>query len=142
MTTREFLIAKNKLVMEVTGKVLIPDDQIEDEPKVKLDSSSKYLDSLAHTICPYCVSRIRIGYSYCSSCPMSIAGNECGTANGDTWDSADDGWIEKATNRNKREMQRLILEYNRNDNESFKEKIIRWTKLVEMYIEDKKEEFL
>jgi hypothetical protein len=92
MTTAEFLWKKNEIIRKATGKILIPEDQIVDEPKVKL--SDEYFDyrNLMWSACPYCVRRSTIDESGeesrvqidCSTCPMKKADNCCFDENS-TW---------------------------------------------------------
>lgn len=107
MTTKEFLIKKNEIIKRATGITLIPENQIIDEPKVKLeDDCVEYLSS---TFCPYCVPRM-----YCNTCPMYKAGNQCtDTKKDSTWYRANSIWRKKATEKDKEELKHLIREYNK-----------------------------
>jgi len=71
MTVEEFLIKKNKIFYDLTGAVLVPDDQIIDVEKEFGDIElSTGRDDLA---CPYC----HIYEDDCRSCIMKEKGNKC-----------------------------------------------------------------
>lgn len=112
MTTKEFLIKKNEIVKKVTGVVLTPENQIVDEPKVKLDDD--YFEYLISSTCPYCMNRKNGEFCPCDcdTCPMYLAGNYCLNENS-TWLKANKIWRQKATNKNKYEFKLLVLEYNK-----------------------------
>ena len=112
MTTKEFLIKKNELVKRATGAILIPSDQIVDEPKVKLDENCCH--SLNSSNCPYCVGRrpYELSPIVCDTCPMYQAGNCCDNFNS-TWYVVQQLWREKATLEDAKELKRLVQKYNK-----------------------------
>jgi hypothetical protein len=77
MTTKEYIIAKNKLIKKHTGLTLVPEDQIIDLPFKKLYI---YTDESA---CPYCI------HFECHDCPMHKANNSCGSITGTYWTVTD-----------------------------------------------------
>jgi hypothetical protein len=68
MSVKEFIKKKNKIIYDEFGITLVPEDQIEECPKHKLDTYS------AIRACPYCVVYVN---DRCVDCPMYKAGNEC-----------------------------------------------------------------
>ena len=103
MTTREFLIKKNKIVKKVTGITLVPEDQIEDIYPVFLEAYEG-TSTLVADLCPYCVA-----YPVCDDCPMYIAGNSCENDDS-TWNQANNIWV--TTTKGNKKLLKLINKYN------------------------------
>jgi len=110
VNTEQFIREKNKLVFRVTENLLVPTNQIVNEPKVELDEEDN-LDELGNSICPYCMNRKNDGRIVCSTCPMHLGKNECGFGEG-TWDLCNKIWSFKATDEDKEELRNLVEEYN------------------------------
>ncbi len=109
MSTREYIIRKNKIVFGVTSVVLVPEDQIVDEPRVRLVSSGYGLSAL---LCPYCQSRREEDGSIdCSTCIMVEKGNYCNDEDS-SWTKASDLWEELSTQRDRDKLSDLIKAYN------------------------------
>ena len=70
MTTIEFMTRKNAILKEMTGLVLIPEDQLKAVAPERL-----YMDDSDGGMCPYCQTFDAM--IDCEDCPMSIAGNNC-----------------------------------------------------------------
>ena len=67
MSPLDYMKKKNKILFDITGKWLIPKDQLMNVEARKLG----YKDS---DICPYCLLYLEDG---CKECPMCKAGNRC-----------------------------------------------------------------
>lgn len=68
MKPTTFTHKKNQILFDLTGIILVPEDQIEDCEVKELFSDS---DDLC---CPYC--RVYLANN-CVNCPMAVAGNRC-----------------------------------------------------------------
>lgn len=68
MTVTEYIKAKNKIIFDATGMILVPDDQIQECVQLPLDMA---YDGNA---CPYCKA-----FQYCTNCPMYINKKSCPT---------------------------------------------------------------
>jgi len=115
MTTKKFIIEKNRIVKRVTGITLVPENQIIDEPKIKLNVF--YYGHLKADMCPYCENRRREYNNTiiaCETCPMYIAGNDCDTA-GSTWRKANTKWKKYAKKEDRDELKFLVAVYNDED---------------------------
>ncbi len=111
MTTKDFLIKKNKIVFEVTGVVLVPLDQIEEVEFRELESF--FTTTLCGDICPYClIYYSQMGALRCSGCPMAKKGNLCRTG-GSTWKRASTLWSEKSKLKDHAKLNKLIRKYNK-----------------------------
>jgi hypothetical protein len=106
MTSKEFLEKKNELVKRVTGLVLVPEDQLEEHPFVKLDTRETGA-TLMSGICTYCRT-----YDNCNECLMAIADNRCGNISRSTWWEANYAWETKATDADRTELMELVNKYN------------------------------
>lgn len=113
LSTKEFLTRKNELVLAVTGNQLLDEDQIVDEPKVKLSDVPADARTLQWDTCPYCVARSTNGRGIdCSTCPMFLAGNGCNDSEFSTWRTAKQLWDEHVTEEDIAQMQKLVKSYN------------------------------
>lgn len=78
MTVSEYIRKKNKIIFDVCGLTLVPEEQIEECPQFELSTID---DTYA---CPYC--RVYLDYDdFCAKCPMSKAGNCCVDDSTDTY---------------------------------------------------------
>jgi hypothetical protein len=113
MTTEQYIRAKNDLILRVTGHILVPENQIVNEPKVYLFENATS-GSISDVICPYCINR---GASEdvpdCSTCPMHLAKNDCNCEINSTWYICNLLWNEKATKKDKEELRKLVQKYNK-----------------------------
>ena len=109
MTTKDFLIKKNKIVFDVTGVVLVPPNQIEEVEFREL--RSYFAEDLSAYICPYCHIYYE-GVLRCSGCPMAEKGNLC-EIEGSTWQRASTLWLEKSKGRDRKKLSKLIKKYNK-----------------------------
>ena len=129
MTTIEFLTKKNEIVERVTGKVLDPDDQMEEVPFKELDTLiGAYLAdntmSLHAGICPYCETHREPVDTYkhtrinCDNCIMDKAGNGCMSAKEiSTWEDCHELWDELATRKDATDLISLVEQYNKEGEE-------------------------
>jgi len=106
MTSLEYMQKKNKLVKRVTGKVLIPNDQLKN---VRYSREFKPSISLKDINCPYCVF-----YDSCSDCPMSRAGNNCNSIDS-TFSVVNRIWQDVSTRDDRNELFKLGLKYKRSN---------------------------
>ena len=132
MTTIEFLTKKNEIVERVTGKVLVPDDQMEEVPFVELDTLiGAYLSadtmSLHSKICPYCEAHRdktaihKYARINCEECIMDKAENGCMTAKeSSTWEDCNELWDEHVTKKDAADLISLIEQYNKEGKENAK----------------------
>jgi len=109
MTSLEYMQKKNKLVEKVTGKILVPDDQL-----INVPYSEHFIprDSLKGSNCPYC----NIYYNdniKCSKCPM-YKDNYCIDVDS-TYYKANILWRDLSTNDNKNELLDLGEQYKRSN---------------------------
>lgn len=117
MTTKEFIQKKNRIVKDATGVLLVPENQIIDEPRVQLMECG--VSALHGGLCPYCCLRkenIEPGMTRisCETCPMALANNKCEyNVKKSTWDRANDIWEKEATAKDKQDLLNLIKEYNK-----------------------------
>ena len=107
MTPLEYLKTKNELVFKVTGKVLIPDDQLiehelNDDEFGRFESWSRLDDEN----CTYCLKH----YPACHNCPMGKAGNRCSNDDS-TYQVATDAWNRLATKENEKELLNLGVKF-------------------------------
>ena len=118
MSVVEFLRRKNEIVKEVTGTIIVPENQIKEIPEDKreplgycnVEDISEY-KALASKLCPYCLAYLD---SNCEGCPMLEAGNYCNEEGGrSTWWVADDLWVEKATEKDWEKLRDLVVEYDK-----------------------------
>ena len=107
MTTKEFIIKKNKIVKKVTGITLVPEEQIVDTPIVYLENKSRS-DKLDADICPYCTT-----FKNCIDCPMDTADNHCGNPKS-TWAHANTLWV--TTKKGNKKLRKLVNKYNKAQN--------------------------
>ena len=107
MTPLEYLKTKNELVFKVTGKVLIPDDQLI-EHELNDEAMSKFIPHklLNSDNCTYCLKH----YPTCHNCPMSTAGNWCFYA-GSTYQVATDAWNKLATSDDRQRLYNLDVKF-------------------------------
>jgi hypothetical protein len=109
MTALEYMKKKNKLVFKVTGKVLIPKDQLVD---VEFSDEFEPEEWLNATNCPYCNL-----HESCETCPMALAGNQCrkmddyGNPLKNTFSTANEAWLEKSTEKTRQKLYRLGVKY-------------------------------
>ena len=123
MTSKQFLIEKNKIVFDVTGLVLIPDDQIIEHPFVRLLELELDEMGLTTQICTYCMTYLdnknddgSDDYEPCEECPMFEAENYCSSDDYDsTWFLASVSWDEKATISDHQKLQDLVIKYNKEE---------------------------
>jgi len=133
MTTKEFIIEKNRIVKRVTRVTLVPEDQIVDEDKVYLDAF--YYGSLDAKMCPYCENRRRgFGGSIdCETCPMYRAGNYCDDVES-TWKEANARWRKLAKEKDRDELKFLVAVYNNEAEEpvwwKIRRKLGSWFKFI------------
>ena len=133
MTTIEFLTKKNEIVERVTGKVLVPDDQMEEVPFQELDTlvGAYLVDnttmSLHAAICPYCeahrelVETCKHARINCDNCIMDKKGNGCMSAEeSSTWEDCHELWDELATKKDEADLISLIEQYNKEGKENAK----------------------
>jgi hypothetical protein len=130
MKVKEFLVQKNAIVEKVTGKILIPEDQIENVPFKKLNlCDTEGVDGelsiqLNAQICPYCEAYRETFPSYgtvnrlnCEPCIMNKKGNKCigseETKNTSTWEDCTDLWDELATEEDMIALMELVEKYNK-----------------------------
>jgi len=104
MTTTELINKKNQIVFNVTGKMLVPVDQIVEVEAIRLEP----MLHLSGSSCIYC----EVFRSGCSNCPMAMAGNECIKDENNTFEVCAKLWKEKATKEDKEKLYDLIVEYN------------------------------
>lgn len=99
MTTVEFINKKNKILFDLTGIMLVPEDQIQEcEQKELFSCNDVYC-------CPYC----QVYYNYnCKGCPMHKAGNGC--EDGSTYDQV--FYRLDASICSIREIKELVEQYN------------------------------
>lgn len=114
LSTKQFIKKKNKLVKKVTGKILVPKNQIVNEPKTThLTAYSTYSTYLDSSNCPYCAERTQpYTYTDCSTCPMALAGNICSNNPDSTWIRAATKWADKSTEKDHKKLIKLIKRYN------------------------------
>jgi len=129
MTTIEFLKRKNKIVFDVTGVQLVPDNQLIDLPYIKLSSDfceeEDGLDLSLHAkICPYCETYREKpdGTKYtridCTKCIMEHKGNGCFMGETDsgldsTWNQCYNLWDDDATKEDVLKLIDLVNTYNK-----------------------------
>jgi len=107
MTALEYMIKKNELVKRVTGKILIPREQLEEVPY-----SSEFEPSIEIRSynCPYC----NLFYNNrCCKCPM-YKDNYCLTDDS-TYDIVSKLWEELSTKDDRNELFKLGLKYKRSN---------------------------
>ena len=109
MTSLEYLIKKNELVERVTGKILIPSDQLEDVP---YSEEFKPSEDLNGSNCPYCVALAPC--DTCEPCIMYKRGNECINPSS-SYTIANNVWLELATDEDREELYQLGLDYERSN---------------------------
>jgi len=124
MTSKQYLKRKNKLIRKVTGVTLIPKDQIVEHPFIKLNIGKTPIDSLKGIYCTYCQMYHK---NSCEGCPMFEADNRCFPYPKDdrpnSWNTANDLWIEKATEEDKLELFNLAKQYNEEEGKKDTKKI-------------------
>ncbi len=111
MKTKTFIKKKNKIIKKATGLILVPKDQIKNTPKKPL-SLTYGTHNLDAELCPYCMAF----YNSCTTedgekCPMLKAGNDC--HENSTWDLANIEWEKKATNKDRKKLEKLVIKYNK-----------------------------
>ena len=88
MKVTKFIKRKNKIIYNLTGIILVPEDQIVEVPKHKLNIAG------GEGSCPYCL--VYIDDIDCEDCPMAKANNECTRTENNTWDQLIE-WVEDNT---------------------------------------------
>ena len=110
MNTKKFIKKKNKIIKKVTGRTMVPKDQIVNIPKQKLSEDYYSSKGLTDLICPYC----RLYFSNeCVDCPMHEAKNDCITNQYSTYRMIQPLWREKAKNKDILKLQKLTIKYNK-----------------------------
>ena len=113
MTTEEFIRQKNKIIKKATNLIMVPEDQIVNQPKVKMEVPRKPV-YLHENICTYCIyGQHKNIQNKCLECPMSLAGNECSRLDKNcTWYQVNKAWNEKATFADHQKIIDLVKAYN------------------------------
>ena len=105
MTTTELINKKNQIVFNVTGKMLVPVDQIVEVKVVRLEPHF----NIRSDNCTYCELFLDNG---CKDCPMALAENECVKDVNNTYDICNRLWNQKVTQEDEQKLYDLIVEYN------------------------------
>lgn len=101
--------AKNALLKEVTGKTLIPDNQM---INVEMEFPLLYdCGELTDENCLYCKKWIDVEND-CSKCVMAQMGNHCGSLDTSTWATVSREWRYTVTKEERLQYKDLILQYN------------------------------
>ena len=108
----EYLIAKNKLIKDVTGLVLIPEDQLVDH-KFNNQDIGRFIPKgyLSGDNCTYCIKYIhnrnpRTTRDKCKGCPMDKANNNC-FCSWSTFEAAEKAWNKRATQKDCQKLKQL-----------------------------------
>ncbi len=116
MTNIEFLTRKNEIIKDVTGRTLVPEDQIVELkhlPELTVDSGCG--EELGTHICTYCA--IFYGDEFnatdvnCTGCPMKEAGNRCNDKDS-SWRKLKVIWEDNAKDEDVEKLRDLVIQYN------------------------------
>jgi len=110
MNSLEYMIKKNELVKKVTGKVLIPKEQL---VNIQYSDAFEPSKNLSIINCPYCNIYHNSGFK-CSGCPMDEANNNCKVER-NSYRVADSLWYKLVTEEDRNELFELGLEYKKSN---------------------------